>query len=334
MFNTFNAVYSKKVDSFLKRVHTDVISGMRLLMYNSSTLHVERSPEYRLPPDIIQLLAFNCVVKLYAHPIIFGLNIDTPWHGIHINVVNKIPTTSHYFEWLRCDACGNNLTNSVTGRWSIRSVDYDLCEFCYSDGLFGGHSKDSFIHHVVPTINFMDWVVFGKCKDMILYTNCNPNSDKYGHIAAVTLGSITVQGVDYECCSFDILYKNAQDFILDITEWMLLTSVPPEIDILEYLSRPVGMVTYRDILEKKVITITDEIRSKTRDELKKRYPDLDDALLSNISADDMDSIWGQSPQFNMVIEENFLEMQKYDDNICKLFSSMICDKYNLVEKTE
>jgi hypothetical protein len=214
---TFNAVYSAKVDEFLSHVDTFLVRGKQVACMYCRTLHVERAPLYRLPPEIIEFLQVPSIRKQDSYIIAPRLVIEPRWRKIQLNIVNgkRLPSSDPHGMTLICDGCETNITKNYTEVWSVRDANYDLCETCYRDERFGQCLKEDFAYFYIPDINFLDWVEFGGSIGLALFVNCNPQSSQYGHIASCSSES----EITYR--EFNILYKTPYEFIQSIEAWIL-----------------------------------------------------------------------------------------------------------------
>lgn len=184
----FNSTYGKLVDKYLSELSE--IPG-RSGSFKSSIL-LNRSPEYRIPPEIIEFLQIlgvsekAAILKRHAHSLFPGLITNVNWYPLSIVNINGSAIPTRYYSCSTCDA-------EPTG----------ICGSC-----------------AAIEINFTDWVEFMHEKfesvvfnGSIFYLNCNPASSSYRKIM------VTIQD-NHGRQRFDVLYDNVEALFGDIQLWI------------------------------------------------------------------------------------------------------------------
>lgn len=215
----FNVKYGAKVDAYIKSRTTLTItkrdgSEWNLYVYdNDDAVCITRAPEYRVPPEIQELLTIKSVAKLHAYPITLGINTFLSWDNMCIDMFCGVSWRGN----LTCTICGVRTTDNYFGKWYCADLG-TLCCTCYDSD--PEYKKRGFQYIDITAFNVTDWVLFCEIdkefSQYSFYTNCNPRSPHYGQVM------LCDDDEDNFGAQFHII-GDAHTLVTYITDWMRVT---------------------------------------------------------------------------------------------------------------
>lgn len=237
----FNVEYGAKVDMYIKSCTTLTITkpdGSEWKLYADATedaICITQAPEYRIPPEIQELLTIKRVTKLHAYPITLRIDTFLNWDNMCIGTFCGVSWRGN----LTCTICGVHTKYNYFGKWYCANLG-TVCCTCYDSD--PEYKKRGFQYMDITAFNVTDWVRFCEIdkefSQYSFYTNCNLQSPYYGQVMLC----------DDDESDFGAQFHiigDAHTFITYITDWMRVTGTATMM-MRECLNVPIKMHSVYD----------------------------------------------------------------------------------------
>jgi hypothetical protein len=179
---------------------------------------------YRIPPDMLQLLKMKEIRKSHAAPIEFNMvTSEVLWNEIFINNYCGIPWNGI----IVCSECNKSDVKNNCGKWVRKN--FIVCTKCYNK--HGIKKRKEYKFMDVTEFNVLDWVNFSLCYNEYyvnepraisntissFWINCNTDSKNYGKIL-FSYDSIVNYGANL------YMIESVGEFVNYISQWMLISA--------------------------------------------------------------------------------------------------------------
>lgn len=282
MCEDFNTTHSARVDQIIGSRKTWITyNGVDYPFYNngSSILCVAKSPCYKIPPEIQELLDVKTIVKTRASSIRFELSTHCIVECYAHVYYNRIPQRYTSMP-IRCQHIIDISEHYWVLPFHMRLFPNILCDKCYMDGNMDENMDENMVVKREDYVRFhpcdfrvMDWVQFATSDNHEFYVNCNPESAEYGNV---------IYGYyDSGYCLNTV--GSVEDFVQLVYQWIaFVPSTPESVDIEalnEFLDSNCAELfiidinrvrqTYRYILENQdaVVGMSEQLIADTRNSL-------------------------------------------------------------------
>jgi len=282
MCEDFNATHSARVDRIIKICKTWITyNGVEYPLYNNgySILCIAKSPLYKIPPRIQELLAVKTIVKTRALSIRFKLSTHRIVECYAHIYYNRIPQSSISMA-MRCP----HVIDIAEHYWvlpiHIQPFPSILCDTCYMNENINGNmngnideNRKNYVRFHPCDFRVMDWVQFAHTNHYEFYVNCNPASAEYGNV---------IYGYYDSSYCLDTV-GSVENFVQLVYQWVAFVPSTPEYATIEELNAFLDSIctelfivdvnrvrqTYRYVLENQdvVVGMSEQLIAKNRTSL-------------------------------------------------------------------